>query len=275
MSIYKEEIRLPLAYVYKITNKITHEFYIGSRTNKSTIHKYTPEQDFGFRYFSSGPWRNDIKLNPHKYNVDIIFRSNETITTRDNHEEFIAYWYEQLTIRSEIKINNKLCINGNYICPDNLSKAYHSRKGKAKGMFSVSNSDGVHIWTNKHDPKFISKEYIALSAGRTTVKDQSGSYLSVSVNDERLKSGELYGLNKGTTVVKSSIKSSKYFRVDVNDPRILSGELVPYNIGHKYKIKKCPHCNAEGAGPNMSRYHFDNCSTLTGISLITRNQFSK
>ena len=29
--------------------------------------------------------------------------------------------------------------------------------------------------------------------------------------------------------------------------------------GYKYKIVICPHCNFEGGGPNMSRYHFNNC----------------
>ena len=24
-------------------------------------------------------------------------------------------------------------------------------------------------------------------------------------------------------------------------------------------IRQCPHCNLEGRGPNMNRYHFDNC----------------
>lgn len=28
---------------------------------------------------------------------------------------------------------------------------------------------------------------------------------------------------------------------------------------YKYKIVICPHCNFEGGGPNMTRYHFNNC----------------
>lgn len=28
---------------------------------------------------------------------------------------------------------------------------------------------------------------------------------------------------------------------------------------NRQPIKKCPHCNLEGRGPNMKRYHFDNC----------------
>jgi len=37
------------------------------------------------------------------------------------------------------------------------------------------------------------------------------------------------------------------------------------NLGAKYQMKTkiCPHCGTEGKGGNMSRYHFDNCKTIT------------
>ena len=28
---------------------------------------------------------------------------------------------------------------------------------------------------------------------------------------------------------------------------------------HKLKEVECPNCKKKGAGPNMTRYHFDNC----------------
>lgn len=31
---------------------------------------------------------------------------------------------------------------------------------------------------------------------------------------------------------------------------------------HNLKFKICPHCNTEGSGPNMTRYHFDNCKKV-------------
>ena len=31
------------------------------------------------------------------------------------------------------------------------------------------------------------------------------------------------------------------------------------SVGIKRKSRTCPHCNKEGSGPNMTRYHFDNC----------------
>ena len=48
--------------------------------------------------------------------------------------------------------------------------------------------------------------------------------------------------------------------------RKLSGNRPPLNKGKRYTMKTvvCPHCNKVGSGGNMSRYHFNNCKTLTG-----------
>jgi group I intron endonuclease len=38
-------------------------------------------------------------------------------------------------------------------------------------------------------------------------------------------------------------------------------------IHHKLLLKTCPHCGREGKGPNMSRYHFDNCKFIMADDL--------
>lgn len=35
------------------------------------------------------------------------------------------------------------------------------------------------------------------------------------------------------------------------------------NNGRVFPEKTCPHCGKNGAGPNMTRYHFDNCKSKT------------
>ena len=56
------------------------------------------------------------------------------------------------------------------------------------------------------------------------------------------------------------------FRLKPDDPKILSlglyeGRIAGDSIsGHKYEKVVCPHCDTAGAGGNMKRYHFDNCS---------------
>ena len=37
-------------------------------------------------------------------------------------------------------------------------------------------------------------------------------------------------------------------------------------------LKTCPHCNKEGSGGNMTRYHFNNCRLFTAWSDFPKNQ---
>ena len=128
---------LPLAYVYKVTNKETGEFYIGSRTAKIVRTKLTPEQDFLVKYFTSGKLQKDIKVNLSKYYGEILFRSNEIIFI-NNSTQFVVLWYEQLLIRENIK--NPLCKNNKYFDVDT-----------SKLMWFVDNSG--RIFTEAHKVK--------------------------------------------------------------------------------------------------------------------------
>ena len=65
--------------------------------------------------------------------------------------------------------------------------------------------------------------------GKCTVKDKDGNSFLVSVNDERLKTGELVGITKGFVVVKD--RDGNTFQVESTDPRYLSGELVSVSVG--------------------------------------------
>lgn len=40
------------------------------------------------------------------------------------------------------------------------------------------------------------------------------------------------------------------------------------NRGLKHSQKECPHCHKKGAGPNMTRYHFDNCKKNLKVPVI-------
>jgi hypothetical protein len=75
---------------------------------------------------------------------------------------------------------------------------------------------------NVRVPKTSKLDHI--SKGTVKVKDTSGNYYTVSINDSRYLSGELLHNTKGKTVVKDI--SGKTLQVDIDDPRLLSGELV-------------------------------------------------
>ena len=71
-----------------------------------------------------------------------------------------------------------------------------------------------------------------------------------------------FAINKvDTTQYFNQIKGNK-LKVYKDDPRYINGELIPINLGKKvnYPNVTCPHCNKSGKGPNMTRYHFNNCT---------------
>lgn len=41
-------------------------------------------------------------------------------------------------------------------------------------------------------------------------------------------------------------------------------------VKHSLEIVTCPHCNTQGSGPNMTRYHFNNCEFLLFNFFITK-----
>ena len=124
---------LPLYYVYKITNKETGEFYIGSR-GANVKQNYTPEQDLLIHYFTSSvKLKRTIKANPTQYVGEILYRSNDNVDY-NGIILYAAYVYEQILIREYIK--HPLCVNQYYIDPDKDTKAFSTlgtqshRKGK-------------------------------------------------------------------------------------------------------------------------------------------------
>lgn len=115
--------------------------------------------------------------------------------------------------------------------------------------------------------------------GFATVKDKHGNTYRVSMNDPRISSGELVGVNKGYSVVKDSYGNR--LRVKNDDPRLLTGELVSINSGRKQKkvhnnrggnlgkkwtqvnkespTQKCKYCDFVGRGSHVARFHNERC----------------
>jgi hypothetical protein len=57
----------------------------------------------------------------------------------------------------------------------------------------------------------------------------------------------------------------KDYRLLPTDPSTSSlkeGRLFSAVRGKKYDMVRCPHCNTEGSGGNMKRYHFENCKLI-------------
>lgn len=94
-----------LPYVYKLTNKITEEFYIGYRYKNVQLEKYSSD-DLGKTYYTSSNRIN--KHNIHNYEIEIIAE----FFNKDD-----AYDYEQLLIHESW--DNPILIN---------KSCYHNKK---------------------------------------------------------------------------------------------------------------------------------------------------
>ena len=86
-------------YIYKITNIITGQFYIGQRSS----YKGLPEDDLGIRYFTSSKIvRPLFKSNTSEWKKEILYSDIQFAETLDDMEGF--------AIHRQIK--DKLCLNG-------------------------------------------------------------------------------------------------------------------------------------------------------------------
>jgi hypothetical protein len=117
-----------LAYTYLIRNKITNQFYYGSRFHHISKHRI-PEDDLWKHYFTTSKYiRDDIKIyGKDSFHYEIIMK---------NMDYDICYWYEQQLIKENI--GNPLCMNKHYTDKDSGHRKFsvagttHSEESKRK-----------------------------------------------------------------------------------------------------------------------------------------------
>lgn len=139
----------------------------------------------------------------------------------------------------------------------------HELTTYCKGKISVKDKDGNTLQVCTDDPRYLSGELVHIAKGKISVRDNDGNVFKVLPDDPRYLSGELVSVASGKVSVKDVNGDS--FHVNINDPRYLSGELSfsgGPSKGFKYQKITCPHCGKIGGGPNMSRFHFENCKKI-------------
>ena len=96
-----------MAYVYKVTNKITGQFYFGSRTNNVAKGR-TPEEDLWKYYFTSSKIVKDLieEYGIDSFDIEILLKDEQYET---------CFWEEQKLI-FESKDNPKR-LNKAYVNP--------------------------------------------------------------------------------------------------------------------------------------------------------------
>lgn len=93
-----------LAYVYKLTHKISNEIYFGYRYGNVKL-KITPENDLGKKYFTSSGYID--KNNFHEYNHEILFKFESPDEAYDCETKLInENWYNPLLLNRHRQTDN-------------------------------------------------------------------------------------------------------------------------------------------------------------------------
>ena len=205
-----------LAYTYFVKNKITNQFYYGSRKANIRL-KRTPEEDFWIHYFTSS--KNIKELisvhGPDSFDILILEKSQDYAD---------CFWEEQKLICENF--NNPLCLNKHYIISETGANRFsfrgkiHSEESKEKIRKNRKGMDG-----KKHSQESINKI-------KTNHKGMDGKKHSdktiKKMSDTKI--GNTYGSGrKGNTYGPQSTES--------NEKRSLALKgRTPWNKGLK-KIK--------------------------------------
>jgi hypothetical protein len=152
-------------YVYRVEDRETREFYIGSR---------------GF----DGDPSDDTYLGSYAVWKPIKERLEKTILQQNFSSMEEAILYEREIIKSVIDHP----LNRNYSIP-------HPKLSR-DNIVTGRNSSGKIVSVHCNDPMFLSGEIVGLTKGMVLVEKDSKRYY-VSVNDPMYKSGELKHANTG------------------------------------------------------------------------------
>ena len=292
-----------MAYVYFIKNKVTDQFYIGSRSKPSN-------GDFWIKYFTSSVYVKNL-IHTHgkdSFEYQILFEYDDTD---------VCYWYEQLLIRETI--NDEKALNKMYVDPDNFKSKFatfgpKSEETKIKmraarqRYFSKEENRKDHRdriqkmfhegrwkrqFTDQHRQSISSrvKEYMSHPESRENLRNKRLEFLSNAYNLQKAQE-HISALNKSRTGVsltqehKDNISQGLIGHEITQEARQnLSNALKgkPKSEAAKEAFRKgwekrkangrdnnpfkekveCPHCGTIGQTTCMKRWHFDNCRLAT------------
>jgi len=159
-----------LSYVYSIRNKITGQFYFGSRC-RNIFFKRIPENDFWVYYFTSSREVKDLieKFGKDSFETTILHRDE----SYDN-----CYWIEQNLIKGNIE-NSKL-LNRHYIDPSDGNRKF-STKDKLQ---TKETKEKISLSHRMRDPE---KEYIRIEKQKITKANRTPE--ERKIHSERISKG--------------------------------------------------------------------------------------
>jgi hypothetical protein len=228
--------------VYKITNKINDNIYIGVHVTENINDKYMGSgsnikksiKEFGKENFEKIILYNfDTKEEMLDKERELV---NEEFIKRNDTYNICLGGGQHLSINL-INVKDK---NNNNFTVHKTDPRYLTGElvGSVHGSFVAKDKNNKIFRVDIDDSRYLSGELVGLTKGKFVAKDKNNNIFQVLMNDPRYLSGELVGLTKGMVNVKD--KNNNIFLVSITDPRYLSGELLSIWDGkkHKYETRK-------------------------------------
>ena len=171
-------------YIYKVTNIITGQFYIGQRSNYTGA----PEDDLGFHYFTSSKIvRPLFKSNTSEWQKEILYRDIQYSETLDDIEGFAIHKI----------IEDKLCLNGydpstkigffnagKHMSDENKRKISEAHKGKKCKPFSEEHKKHIsEARKGKHSSEEAKKN---MSEAKKNMSDETKLKMSEAQKGKHL-----------------------------------------------------------------------------------------
>lgn len=195
--------------VYKITNKINKNIYIGCHITKN----------INDSYMGSGS------------------RIGEAIREfgRENFEKIILWNFDN---KDDMLAKENELVNDEFIKRDDTYNVIVGGGYNTSNTVTVRDNNGKTFNVHIQDPRYLSGELVSITKDMVIVKDNSGNVYKVRKDDPRYLSGEFISVLKDSVVVRNNL--GEHMRVNIDDSRYLSGELefLWKNKKHTEKSKK-------------------------------------
>jgi NUMOD3 motif len=183
-----------LAYTYFIRNKITNQFYYGSRGANIRL-KRSASEDLWIYYFTSSKEISNLRTlyGNDSFDISIIMESKE-------YDD--CYWYEQDLIRNNI--TNQLCLNKQYQDRENGNRKFSSdgpcteerrlaisksKRGEKNHFFGKTHSKEVRdaigkMWKGKSKSSSTKSKMSAAALGHTRQIGENNSMFGKTHSEE-------------------------------------------------------------------------------------------
>lgn len=136
---------MSLAYTYYITNRVTSQYYYGSRYSHIR-HNRTPSEDLWIHYFTSSKYVKQLidEHGPDSFDVNIIMVDEDYDKCYHCEQQMIAeHIGNDLCLNRRYNIENKFSMAGTHMSDETKAKLSAAKTGKPSGTKGMIRSDAT------------------------------------------------------------------------------------------------------------------------------------